>query len=248
MIYFVGAGPGEPELITVKGKRLIESADVILYAGSLVDTGFKKWIKDDCITIDTSSLSLEEIINHLATYHAQGKMIVRLHSGDPSIYSAMQEQLDELDKLGIDYEVVPGVTSGFALASALKMELTIPELTQTVIITRISGRTKGESIEKIIGFIKSNATVLIYLSITHLKELVDRLKEIYPEDFQILIGHRISYPDQMIIKTTLRDSIEEVNRYQIKRQAIILISPALNVVHRARSKLYDKTFSHMFRA
>lgn len=246
-ILFVGAGPGDPELITVKGQRALQQADVVFYAGSLVSQAMLQWVKPGTECIDTASMALDAIINGIIQRYEAGKRVVRLHSGDSSIYGAIHEQIILLKKNKVDYEIIPGVTSALAAAAALGCELTIPQATQTVILTRLSGRTPVPETESLEQLARHKSSMAIYLSIQNIHEVCFTLASIYGEEAEAVVAHRISLPDEQIIRGTLKTLPHLVKKANIKRQALILIGPFLHADSNARSKLYDSSFSHGFR-
>ncbi|RMD58881.1 MAG: precorrin-4 C(11)-methyltransferase [Nitrospirae bacterium] len=245
MIYFVGAGPGDPELLTIKAKRLIDEADVIIYAGSLVNREILRDVKGSIH--DSSPLTLSEIIEIMKDAFSSGKKVVRLHSGDPSIYGAIREQMLLLDELNIPYEIVPGVSSAMAAAAVLKEELTVPEVVQSVILTRYGGRTPVSEREKLSKLAKHRVSMLIFLSIGMIEEVVSELLEGYPEDTPAAVVYMATWPQQKIIRAQLKDISEEVKKLGIKKTAIIAVGDFLRRDKRAFSKLYDKDFEHGYR-
>lgn len=249
-IRFVGAGPGDPELITVKGKRFIEEADRIVYAGSLVPEVLLEDRRPDCKIFNSASLTLDETHLLLAGGYKAGELVVRLHTGDPSLYGAIQEQMDLLDRENIPYEIVPGVSAIFAAAAALKQELTLPELSQTVIVTRVGGRTPVPPRESLASLATHGATLVIYLSVQQIERIVEELSPAYPVDTPVVIAYRVGWPDQAFLYGTLRDIAEKVKQAGIRRQAIIMVGKVFGVQggeELKRSKLYNESFSHGFR-
>lgn len=247
MVFFIGAGPGDPELITVKGKRILEEAEIVIYAGSLVNKELLGYLKKDCAVYNSAGMTLEDVIAVMKDGAASGKSIVRLHTGDPSVYGAIREQMDELDRLGISYEIVPGVSSFFAAAAALKKEYTLPGVTQTVILTRMGGRTDVPARESIEALASHNATMVIFLSVHLIDELVERLKTGYPESTPVAVVYKASWPDQKIVKGTLGDISGIVRDNGIKKMALAVVGEFLGDQYEL-SKLYDKGFSHEFRS
>ncbi|ABQ24257.1 precorrin-4 C(11)-methyltransferase [Geotalea uraniireducens] len=251
IIHFIGAGPGDAELITVKGARLLREADVVVYAGSLVDLELVKTYAADAEVYDSAGMTLEETTRVLAEAVIAGKKVVRLHTGDPSIYGAIQEQMAELDLLGIDYEVVPGVTSAFAAAATLKQELTLPEVSQTVIITRLAGKTPVPEREKLAEIAKIGATLVIYLSVSMIDRVVAELLEgAYTAETPVAVVAKASWPDEQVVEGTLADIAGKVQAAGIGKQALILVGDVLKARReglKAKSLLYDKGFSHEFR-
>ena len=246
-VYIVGAGAGDPELITVKGQKLLQKADVIIYAGSLVNPALLDLAKKGAEIHDSASMTLPEVIETIEKAVAKGRMVVRLHTGDPSIYGAIQEQMDALKKKGIDFEVVPGVSSFLATAAALKQEYTLPGISQTVIITRNEGRTPVPEREKLRSLAAHQATMCIFLSITMLADVVKELIEGgYAPDTPIAIVQRASWPEQKIVRATLETIVAEIADKGIDRTAMIVVSRCLGADYEL-SRLYAPEFSHMFR-
>lgn len=251
-VHFVGAGPGDAELITVKGARLLSEADVVVYTGSLVDRELVKKYAPTARFYDSAAMNLQETTATLAEAVAAGERAVRLHTGDPSIYGAIQEQMVELDRLGISYQVIPGVTSAFAAAAALKQELTLPSVTQTVIITRIAGRTAVPEREKLSAVAAIGATMVIYLSVGMIDEVVSELLQgAYTPATTVAVVARASWEDEQIIEGNLADIAAKVKAAGISKQALIIVGDVLKARRDGvpeLSKLYDKSFSHGFRA
>lgn len=246
-VYIVGAGAGDPELITVKGQKLLQKADVIIYAGSLVNPALLGFAKKGAEIHDSASMTLPEVIETIEKAVAKDLMVVRLHTGDPSIYGAIQEQMDALKKKGIDFEVVPGVSSFLATAAALKQEYTLPGISQTVIITRNEGRTPVPEREKLRSLAAHQATMCIFLSITMLADVVKELIEGgYAPDTPIAIVQRASWPEQKIVRATLETIVAEIADKGIDRTAMIVVSRCLGADYEL-SRLYAPEFSHMFR-
>ncbi|WP_432627395.1 precorrin-4 C(11)-methyltransferase [Brotaphodocola sp.] len=247
MVYFIGAGPGDPELITVKGKRLIEESDVIIYAGSLVNPEVLAGAKPAAKIYNSATMTLPEVIEVMKKAQAEGKQVARVHTGDPSIYGAHREQMVRLDELGIAYEVIPGVSSFLAAAAALKREYTLPEVSQTVILTRMEGRTPVPEREKIESLASHQATMAIFLSVGQLDQLVKRLMEGgYPENTETAVVYKASWPDQKIVRGTLCDIDGKVKAAGIRKTALVLVGRFLGDDF-ALSKLYDENFTHEFR-
>ena len=250
-ISFVGAGPGAVDLITIRGARLLRHADVVIFAGSLVDRKLVQLYAAKADVYDSAGMTLAEVISVMADAFAAGRSVVRLHTGDPSIYGAIQEQMEALDRLEIDYQVVPGVTSAFAAAAALKQELTLPELSQTVIITRIEGRTPVPEREQLHAIAQLGATMVIYLSVGMVEKVVDQLLGgAYASDTPAAVVCRASWHDEQIIQCTLSDLAEKVHETGIDRQALIIVGDVLAARReglKAKSLLYDGGFSHGFR-
>lgn len=247
MIYIVGAGPGAEDLITVRGVELLKKADTIIYAGSLVNPGLLKYAKDDCSIHDSAKMTLEEVISVMEKDDAPNKKIVRLHTGDPCIYGAIREQMDVLDSKGMEYEYVPGVSSFIGAASALKAEYTLPNVSQTVILTRMAGRTPVPEKEEIESLAAHQATMIIFLTSTMLKELSSRLIEGgYSPDTPAAIVYKATWPDQKVIRTTVENIAVEAEKEGINKMALICVGNFLGDNY-DRSKLYHPEFSHLFR-
>ncbi len=245
-VVFLGAGPGDPELITLKGRRLLDTADLVVYAGSLVNAALLDGIKAACH--DSASLDLEAIMHLLAQGYRDGLRVIRLHTGDPAIYGAIREQMQWLDAAGIPYEVVPGVSSAFAAAAALKKELTVPEVTQTVIFTRQAGRTPVPEPESLRNLARAQATMCIFLSVSMIARVVDDLLAGgYPATTPIAVVERASWPDEQIIRGNLADIAAKIQVSEIKKTAMIVVGPALAEDSRIASKLYDAAFTHEYR-
>lgn len=251
-VFFVGAGPGDAELITVKGARLLREADVVIYAGSLVDRELVRTYAPQAQVWDSAGMTLEETTGVLAEAVTAGKKAVRLHTGDPSIYGAIQEQMEELDRLGIPYEVIPGVTSAFAAAAALRQELTLPEVSQTVILTRIAGRTPVPEREKLAEIARLGATLVIYLSVSMIEKVVaELLQGAYTPDTPAAVVAKASWPDEQVVEGTLADIAAKARESGIDRQALILVGDVLAARReglKAKSLLYDRGFNHGFRS
>lgn len=245
-IYFIGAGPGDPELITLKGKRLLGEADIVVYAGSLINPAVLRDTKAELY--DSSKLNLSQIIEIMEKAYRADKRVVRLHSGDPSIFGALKEQMQRLDGLGIPYEVIPGVSSAMAAAAALKTELTLPEISQTVIITRHGGRTPVPEKERLRELARPRATMLVFLSVNMIDEVVAELLSEYPEDTPVAVVEKATWPEERIIHGTLKDIAQKIKRADIKKTAIIAVGDVLRKNKlKAVSKIYDKDFSHGYR-
>ena len=246
MVYFVGAGAGDPELLTLKGKRLIDHADTLIYAGSLVNPEVLAGRKPSSKVYDSAGMTLEEVLAVMKETEQAGGTTVRVHTGDASIYGAIREQLDALDKLGIAHEVVPGVSSFLAAAAAMQKEYTLPEVTQTVILTRMEGRTPVPERERIEELAKHRATMVIFLSVGRIAELAERLKTAYPETTPVAVVYKASWPDETIVTGTLADIAEKVQAAGITKTALVTIGDFLGDSY-ALSKLYDKIFTHEYR-
>jgi precorrin-4/cobalt-precorrin-4 C11-methyltransferase len=249
-IFFVGAGPGDPELITVKGRRLLQEADRIVYTGSLVPESLLDDRKATAKVYSSASLSLPETHQLLREGYLSGERVVRLHTGDPSLYGAIQEQMQLLDQESIPYSVVPGVSAVFAAAAVLKQELTLPEVSQTVILTRIAGRTSVPEAERLGSLAGHHATLVIYLSVQQIEQVVAEVLPCYPSDTPVIVAHRVGWPDQSFVWGTLADIAAKVKAADIRSQAIIMIGEVFGVrdgKELKKSKLYDEAFEHGFR-
>lgn len=246
MVHFIGAGPGDPELLTIKGKRYIDEADVIIYAGSLVNPQVLQDAKKDAAIYNSAGMTLEEVVAVMRDGVREGKRVVRVHTGDPSIYGAHREQMDALDALGISYDVVPGVSSFLAAAAALKKEYTLPEVSQTVILTRMEGRTPVPEGEKLQELAVHRATMVIFLSAGMIEELAETLIPAYGEQTPAAVVCRATWEDERIIRGMLSDIAEKVKAAGIKKTALIMVGDFLGDDY-ALSKLYDKHFTHEYR-
>lgn len=246
-VYFIGAGPGDPELLTIKAKKTIQKADIIIYAGSLVNKGILKLARPSSLTYDSSKMTLEEVLEIMHKAQGAKKLIARIHSGDPSLYGAIQEQILWCEKEKIPYEVIPGVSSFCAGAAALKQELTLPAIAQTVIITRLSGNTEVPEKEDLRRLARIKATLVIFLSVQDIKMIVTQLLYGYAQDTPVAVVSKASWPDEKIIRGTLKDIANKVRQAQIKRQALIFVGDVLKREGFEKSKLYDKGFTHSYR-
>ena len=251
-VYFVGAGPGALDLLTVKATRLIGEADVIIYTDSLVNPEIASLAKPGAAIHRSAGLTLEQICDLMVAAAAEGKLIARVHTGDPSIFGAVLEQIAVLERHGIAWEIVPGVTSFVAAAAALGVELTVPDLVQSVIVTRVGGRTPMPPKEQLADLAAHQATMAFFLSITLMHKLVDGLLEGgYPPETPTAVMHKASWPDQVIVTGTLADIADKVKAAGIHTQSIVLVGEALDPGLRAseehRSRLYDADFTHSFR-
>ncbi len=246
-VFIVGAGPGDPELITVKGQKLLQAADIIIYAGSLVNPALLGLARQGAKIYNSASMTLPEVIEVIENGVKAGETVVRLHTGDPSIYGAIQEQMDELDRRQIEYKVIPGVSSFLATAAALKQEYTLPGISQTVIITRNEGRTPVPEKERLGALAAHNATMCIFLSIHMLDEVVKELIEGgYEASTPIAIVQKASWPEEKIIRATLATIVEAIKDKDITRTAMIVVSRCLDTSYEL-SRLYAPEFSHMYR-
>jgi len=252
LVTFVGAGPGAADLITVRGARLLRHADVVIFAGSLVDRELVRRYATTADVYDSAGMTLTEVITVMMDAIAADRSVVRLHTGDPSIYGAIQEQMEALDRIGIEYQVVPGVTSAFAAAAALKQELTLPEVSQTVIFTRVEGRTPVPENEQLAKIAALGATLVIYLSVGMIEKVVEQLLQgAYTPQTAAAVVCRASWEDEQIIRGSLGDLAATVRAAGIDRQALIIVGDVLAARRdglKAKSLLYDGEFTHGFRA
>lgn len=247
MINFVGAGPGAPDLITVRGAKLLADADVIIYAGSLVNPELLNYAKEECQIYNSASMTLEEVIDVMEKAESEGKMTVRLHTGDPSIYGAHREQMDLLEPKGIKFAVTPGVSSFCGVAAALNAEYTLPEVSQSVIITRMEGRTPVPEGEKMFKMASHGCTMAIFLSTGLLDSLKkELLKGEYTENTPAAIVYKATWPEEKVLRCTVGTLSEVAKQNNITKTAMIVIGGFLGNSYE-RSKLYDPTFTHEFR-
>lgn len=248
MVHFVGAGPGAPDLITLRGKKLLEEADVIIYAGSLVNPQLLKYAKEGCEIHNSALLSLEEVLEIMKKAHQEGKDLVRLHTGDPSIYSAIREQMDELDRLGIAYDDTPGVSSFCGAAAALNLEYTLPGVSQSVIITRMEGRTKVPEKESVEALSSHEATMVFFLSAGDIEGLCKRLIDSgRGKDTPCAIVYKATWEDEKKFISTLEKLPELAKKEGITKTALIIVGDVVNASNYEKSKLYDKDFETEFR-
>lgn len=243
----MGSGPGDPELITVKGMRLLRDADVVIYAGSLVREKVLEWCEKGPEVHNSASMDLGAIVSLMIDASRKGRKVVRLHTGDPSLYGALREQTEALEKAGVPYGIVPGVSSAFASAAALKRELTLPGVTQTVVFTRLEGRTPVPEKERLGSLAAHGATICIFLSVSMMDEVVRELSCGYPPETPVAVVYRASWEDELVVKGTLADIKEKVGESGIKRQAMIIVGKAIGDGPVEQSRLYDPGFSHGFR-
>lgn len=246
-VYIIGAGPGDPGLVTLRAAELIARCPVVLFTGSLVPREVIARARPDARVLDSSGLTLEEIVAVMAEAHARGEDVARVHTGDPSIFGSTGEQMRRLDQLGIPFEIVPGVSSFSAAAAALGRELTLPELSQTVILTRAEGRTPMPAAEKLDQLGRHGATLALFLSITLLDEVSAALIPGYGADCPVAVVHKASCPDQKIVLGTLADIKGKVKAAGIRTQSMVLVGRVLTADDFASSRLYDPEFSHRFR-
>lgn len=249
MVYFVGAGTGAVDLITVRGMRMLEQADVIIYAGSLVNPELLKYAKTECEIYNSAKLTLDEVIAIMQQAEATGKMTVRLHTGEPSIYGAVREQMDELDRLGISYESCPGVSACFGAAASLNLEYTLPDISQSLIITRMEGKTKVPPKESIESFAAHQASMAIYLSTGMLEELSKRLiAGGYSKETSAAIVYKATWPEEEAYVCTVESLQETAAVHGITKTALVLVGEVITHQNYKKSRLYAPDFSTEFRA
>jgi len=247
-VYFIGAGPGDPELITVKAQRLINQCPIILYAGSLVPRQIFADVEGTAEQIiDTASIDLNEIMAHIKIAHEAGKDVARVHSGDPSLYGAIGEQIRILEDWSIDYEIIPGVTATSASAAWLGKELTLSGVSQTIIMTRYEGKTPFPERERLPALAKSGATLAIHLGVTRIHKVVEDLIPHYGENCPVAVCYRTSWPDQDKVTGTLKDIVEKVREKKFTRTSLILVGHVLATDEFRDSYLYDEGQAHVYR-
>ena len=248
MIVFVGAGSGAVDLITVRGQKLLQQADTVIYAGSLVNPELLTWCKEGVKLFNSANMTLEQVIEQMVRSNQKEELLVRLHTGDPCLYGAIREQMDELDRLEIPYESCPGVSSFCGAASALNLEYTLPNVSQSVIITRMAGRTPVLEKESIESFAKHQATMVVFLSTGLLDELTKALLEGgYQTDTPAAIVYKATWEDEKKFICTVGTLAEVAKRENITKTALMIIGDVVNTSHYDRSKLYDPTFETMYR-
>jgi precorrin-4/cobalt-precorrin-4 C11-methyltransferase len=251
-VYFVGGGPGDPELLTLRAHRVIGQAGVIIYTGSLLDQGLFAHARADAEIHDSAGLHLEQLVELMVSRARAGKLVARIHSGDPSIFGAIHEQMVALERAGVPYEIIPGVCSAFAAAAALGQELTVPELAQTVILTRAEGRTPMPSGQRLRDLASHRATLGIFLSATLINQVVEELSAGYGRETPVAVVVNASQPGQRVVRGTLGDIAAKTKAAGIRAQAMILVGDALDPAIKEhagerKSRLYDPAFSHGFR-
>lgn len=248
MVHFVGAGPGAPDLITLRGKTYLEEADVIIYAGSLVNPQLLEYSKEGCQVYNSAKMTLEEVLAVIDQAEEEGKTTVRLHTGDPCLYGAIREQMDVLDEKGIGYDSCPGVSSFCGAASALDLEYTLPDISQSVVITRMAGRTPVPAKESIESFAAHQATMVIFLSTGMLEELSSRLIEGgYREDTPAAIVYKATWEDEKKVLCTVGTLAQTAKEHNITKTALMIVGDVVSGSHYDRSKLYDPAFTTEFR-
>jgi precorrin-4/cobalt-precorrin-4 C11-methyltransferase len=246
-VYFIGAGPGDPDLLTIRGRRLIESCPVCLYAGSLVPAEIVACAPKGAKVTNTAELHLEQVIDLMIQAHSAGQDVARVHSGDPSLYGAIAEQMRRLDERQIPYEVVPGVSSFTAAAAALKIELTPAGANQTLILTRAPGRTGLPDNESLAELARHRTGLVLFLSAAQVPAVVEALSPHYGSETPVVVAYRVSWPDQVVLRCTLATLAETMIQAKIHLTALILVGPMLDPDRAKNSHLYDRAFSHRFR-
>ena len=246
-VYFIGAGPGDPDLLTIRGRRLIESCPVCLYAGSLVPEEIVAFAPKGARVVNTAELHLDQIIEAMAEARAAGQDVARVHSGDPSLFGAVAEQMRRLEELQIPYEVVPGVSSFTAAAAALKIELTPAGANQALILTRAPGRTGLPTNESLTELARHRTGLVLFLSAAQIPAVVEALTPHYGPEAPVVVAYRVSWPDQVILRCTLATLADTMKESKISLTAIILIGPMLDPDRAKNSHLYDRAFTHRFR-
>jgi len=245
-IEFVGAGPGDPELVSVKGKKFLQTADLILYAGSLVPKQLTSYAKMGCEVKSSADMDLQTQIDTMKSFYDRGLFIVRLHTGDPCVYGATQEQMTELDKLNMNYHITPGISSFQAAASALKSQFTIPEEVQSIILTRGEGRTPMPEKEKLHKLAASQSTMCIFLSASLVEKVQSELEVHYPPETPVAICYKLTWEAEKIYRGTLSTMTETIRNNHIKMTTLIVVGKAIDN-RSGKSKLYDKNFTHAYR-
>jgi len=246
-VVFIGGGPGDPELLTIKAYKIIKKADTIIYAGSLVNKEILGYARPEAKIYNSASLNLDEIIEIMEKETHKDHLVARVHTGDPSIYGAIGEQIEQLKTKAIPYEIIPGVSSLFAAAAALESELTLPEISQTVIITRPEGRTPKPAREAIKNLAEHQATMCIFLGVQMIEQVVEELKTHYSPDTPVAVVKKASWSDEEILRGTLKDISLKVKKSGITKTAMIVVGRVLDPGKITPSKLYDKGFSHEYR-
>ncbi len=248
MIHFVGAGCGAPDLITVRGMRLLEEADVIIYAGSLVNPELLSYAKKDCKIYNSATMTLEEVLAVMFAANECGEDVVRLHTGEPSLYSSVQEQMQALDEKGILYDSTPGVSACFGAAAAMNLEYTLPAVSQSLIITRREGRTKMPEKESIASFAEHGCSMVIYLSASMTEKVQEELLAGgYAADTPAAIAYKVSWPDEKIYSCTVGTLAETAKKHDITKTAMLLVGDVLAKSHFEKSRLYAADFSTEYR-
>jgi precorrin-4/cobalt-precorrin-4 C11-methyltransferase len=245
-VFFVGAGPGDPDLITLRGRKLLEEADIVIYAGSLVSPEHLAWCRDDAEKMDSAGMNLDEVTQVYSGNRERQGVIVRLHTGDPSVYGAIQEQMDFLDSRGIPFEVIPGVSSFQAASAVLKRQFTLPGVSQTVILSRVEGRTPVPESQKLEILAESRATLVLFLSVDRAEEVQRRLEPFYGKETPVAVVYKVSWKDEKIFTGRLDGLAALVKDNDIRRHALIIVGNVLDTDYE-KSELYNPAFSHGFR-
>jgi precorrin-4/cobalt-precorrin-4 C11-methyltransferase len=245
-VYIIGAGPGDPELLTIRAKNLLEHADVVLFADSLVPLDILQFCREDAEIIPTARQTLEEILQVMIDRVNSQKLVVRAHSGDPSLYSAVHEQIQLLAQANINFEIVPGISAFQAAAAKLKAELTVPDLVQTIILTRVSGRTSVPQTEELTALAAHQASLCLYLSARHVENAQEKLLQHYPANTPVGICYRLGWDDEKIVVVPLEQMAKCTHEENLTRTTLYIVSPALGDVS-ARSRLYDAGYNRLFR-
>jgi precorrin-4/cobalt-precorrin-4 C11-methyltransferase len=246
-VYIIGAGPGDPGLITVKGAELVARCPVVLYTGSLVPEAVIARARPDAVVLDSSGMTLDEILDVIVAARDAGHDVARVHTGDPSVFGSTAEQMRRMEALGIEYEIVPGVSSFSAAAAVIGKELTLPELCQTVILTRAEGRTAMPPDEKLEDLGRHKATLCLFLSINLMRDVVAALTPAYGADCPVVVVHKATWPDQKIVWGTLADIVDRVKTERLKATSMVLVGRVLTSTDFAESRLYAADFSHGYR-
>lgn len=246
MVKFIGAGPGDPELITIKGKKAIEAADIIIYAGSLVNPKVLQGHKENAKIYNSASMNLDEVLEVSIEGVKHNLEVARVHTGDPSIYGAIKEQMDALEKAGVEFMVIPGVSSFVGAAAAIKKEFTLPDVSQTVILTRLEGRTPVPELESLESLAAHQASMALFLSVGMIDKVCDRLKTSYKGTTPIAVIQKATWEDELIVIGTLDTIAGKVKEAGITKTAQILVGDFIDCDY-SLSKLYDKTFTHEYR-
>lgn len=248
MVYFVGAGPGAVDLITVRGMRLLQKADVIIYAGSLVNPELLSYAKEDCEVYNSAKMTLEEVLLTMKNAEKENKITIRLHTGEPSIYGAVREQMEALDKMGIAYESCPGVSACFGAAASLNLEYTLPKVSQSLILTRMAGRTSVPERESIESFAAHHASMAIYLSTGMLEELSQRLiAGGYEPDTPAALVYKATWPEEQAFVCTIDSLAHTAETHGITKTALVLVGDVISHQHYAKSRLYAADFETEYR-
>ncbi len=247
-VYFIGAGPGDPELMTIKGQRLLDEAPVVLFAGSLIpEENMATARSRGALVVDTASLALDAIVDYMVAAHDKGQDVARLHSGDPMLYGAIGEQIRKLEDLGIDYQIIPGVMATSASAAWLGKELTLSGISQTVILTRYEGKTPFPERERLPALAATGATLAIHLGVTRIHKIVDDLIPFYGKDCPVAVCYRTSWPDQDKVVGTLGDIVEKVRERKFTRTSLVIVGHVLDADNFDDSYLYDEGQAHIYR-